>query len=79
MKMKNYGKYLMAPLSMVLIYSCSPNQYQQGGEYDDMYFTKADRKTQPQSVDLPPVQEADPSEDDLGYSGKATVSPEVLE
>ncbi|WP_268122214.1 hypothetical protein [Roseivirga pacifica] len=79
MKMKNYGKYLMAPLSMVMIYSCSPNQYQQGGEYDDMYFTKADRKTQPQSVDLPPVQEADPSEVDLGYSGKATVSPEVLE
>lgn len=77
--MKNYFKYLMAPLSMVVIYSCSPNQFQQAGEYDDMYFTKADRQTQPQQVDLPPVEDANPSEVDLGYSGNADVNPELLE
>lgn len=50
MKTKIYLKYLMAPLSMLVILACSPDQYQMQGEYDDVYFTKNDRKGQPQIV-----------------------------
>lgn len=48
MKKKIYLKYLLAPLSMMMVFSCAPDQYQNQNEYDDIYFTKKDRKTQPQ-------------------------------
>lgn len=40
----------MAPLSMLLVLACSPDQYQQSGEYDDVYFTRNDRAKQPEVV-----------------------------
>lgn len=48
--MKIYSKYLVAPLSLLMVLACSPNQYQNKGEYDDIYFTKNDRNTQPKIV-----------------------------
>ncbi len=35
---------------MLALLSCTPNQYQQASEYDDVYFTSADRKTAPRVV-----------------------------
>lgn len=50
MKMKKYFLSLVAPLSMLMVLACSPDQYHQKGEYDDVYFTRADRKQQPEVV-----------------------------
>lgn len=50
MKTTIYLKSLVAPLSMLLLFACSPDQYQQSGEYDDIYFTRNDRKQQPEVV-----------------------------
>ena len=50
MKMKFYTKYLMAPLSMLMVFACSPDQYQQSSEYDDVYFTRKDRVQQPEII-----------------------------
>ena len=43
MKKDTYSKILMAPLFMLLAVACSPNQFNQTTEYDDVYFTSADR------------------------------------
>mgnify|MGYP005630324137 CR=1 FL=1 len=43
----------MAPLSMLTLFACSPNQYQQTSEYDDVYFTSADRQQAPKVVTKP--------------------------
>jgi hypothetical protein len=50
MKKRNYLLSLVAPLSMLMVVACSPDQYQQKAEYDDVYFTRNDRKTQPEIV-----------------------------
>lgn len=58
MKMQNYLKSLVAPLSMLMVFACTPDQYHQKGEYDDVYFTRNDRKQQPEIV---PNVTADPA------------------
>lgn len=50
MKKTFYLKSLVAPLSMLMVFACSPDLYHQQGEYDDIYFTKNDRKQQPAVV-----------------------------
>ena len=40
----------MAPLSMLAIMACSPNQYQLSREYDDVYFSSEDRQRSPERV-----------------------------
>jgi len=50
MKIKFYLKSFVAPLSMLMVFACSPDQYHQKGEYDDIYFTRNDRKQQPEVV-----------------------------
>ena len=44
MKKNTYFKILMAPLIVLTFGACSSNLYNQPQEYDDIYFTKADRK-----------------------------------
>ena len=46
-------KLLMAPLVILFLYACSPDQYQQTKEYDDIYFTSADRQQTPRIVAQP--------------------------
>lgn len=46
-------KLLMAPLGILFLFACSPNQYQQLKEYDDVYFTSADRQQAPKVVAKP--------------------------
>lgn len=45
MRNRTYSKILMAPLFMLLAVACSPNQFNQSTEYDDVYFTASDRTT----------------------------------
>jgi hypothetical protein len=47
MKKKNYIPIIMAPLSMLALFACTPNQIQQTNEYDDVYFTTSDRTKRP--------------------------------
>lgn len=47
MRKSTYSKILMAPLLMLLAVACAPNQFNQSSEYDDVYFTSADRKAAP--------------------------------
>lgn len=47
---KIYSRILMAPLGILVLFACSPNQYQQLKEYDDVYFTSADRQQPPKVV-----------------------------
>ncbi len=62
MKSRIHLKLLMAPLSMLTLLACSPNQYQQVSEYDDVYFTSADRQRGPSVVVKPDFSaENDPS------------------
>lgn len=44
MKKNTYSKLLMAPLFMLLAAACTPNQFNQTTEYDDVYFTASDRQ-----------------------------------
>jgi len=75
MKMKKYYYFLMAPLSMLMVMACSPDQYHQKGEYDDVYFTRNDRKKQPDQV---PVTGADPIVA-TANSSQNTVDPALQE
>ena len=36
MKKRDYIRILMAPLSMLTVFACSPNQFQSSQEYDDV-------------------------------------------
>ncbi len=47
MKQSFYFKILLAPLAALSFSACSPNLYNQPQEYDDIYFTSADRKQAP--------------------------------
>ena len=53
MKKRNYIPILMAPLSMLAVFACTPNQLQQNQEYDDVYFTASDRAKKPTIVQTP--------------------------
>lgn len=53
MKSRIHLKLLMAPLSMLTLFACSPNQFQSVSEYDDVYFTSADRQKAPKVVTKP--------------------------
>lgn len=53
MKSRIHLKLLMAPLSMLTLFACSPNQFQQASEYDDVYFTSADRQKAPKVITKP--------------------------
>lgn len=70
----------MAPLSMLAVFACSPGQFQQSSEYDDVYFTSADRKVAPQLVAKPvAVQEAEAANIiTLSNQSKASVDPTLL-
>ena len=70
----------MAPLSMLAVFACSPGQFQQSSEYDDVYFTSADRKVAPQLVAKPvAVQEAEAANIiTLSNQSKASVDPALL-
>lgn len=46
MKNRTYSRLLMAPLLALLAVACSPNQFNQTNEYDDVYFTSSDRSAQ---------------------------------
>ncbi len=78
MKMKIYSKYLVAPLSMLMVLACSPNQYQNKGEYDDIYFTKNDRNTQPEIV-VEAQQQARASQLTQQSTSQETVPTELQE
>ncbi len=51
MKRRDYIRILMAPLSMLTVFACSPNQFQSTQEYDDVYFTSADRTSKPTIIE----------------------------
>ncbi|WP_141655377.1 hypothetical protein [Roseivirga seohaensis] len=51
MKRRDYIRILMAPLSMLTVFACSPNQFQSSQEYDDVYFTSADRTSKPTIIE----------------------------
>ncbi|MGW8121269.1 hypothetical protein ACV07N_01320 [Roseivirga echinicomitans] len=51
MKKRDYIRILMAPLSMLTVFACSPNQFQTSQEYDDVYFTSADRVSKPTIIE----------------------------
>lgn len=51
MKRRDYIRILMAPLSMLTVFACSPNQFQSSQEYDDVYFTSSDRVSKPTIVE----------------------------
>ncbi|WP_339607459.1 hypothetical protein [uncultured Roseivirga sp.] len=51
MKKRDYIRILMAPLSMLTVFACSPNQFQSSQEYDDVYFTTSDRVSKPTIVE----------------------------
>ena len=53
MKSRIHLKLLMAPLSMLTLFACSPNQFQQASEYDDVYFSSADRQKAPKVITKP--------------------------
>lgn len=80
MKSRIHLKLLMAPLSMITLFACSPDQYQQASEYDDVYFTSADRKTAPRVVAKPEaVQEAEAANIiTLSNQSKTSVDPTLL-
>ncbi|MCE7991282.1 MAG: hypothetical protein HEP71_04845 [Roseivirga sp.] len=46
MKSNTYSRLLMAPLLALLAVACSPNQFNQSTEYDDVYYTSSDRSSQ---------------------------------
>lgn len=70
----------MAPLSMLAVFACSPDQYQQASEYDDVYFTSADRKTAPKVVAKPEAVQATETANviTLSNQSKQTVDPTIL-
>lgn len=80
MKSRIHLKLLMAPLSMLTLFACSPDQYQQVSEYDDVYFTSSDRKTAPRVVAKPEaVQEAEAANIiTLSNQSKGSVDPTLL-
>lgn len=80
MKSRIHLKLLMAPLSMLTLLACSPDQYQQASEYDDVYFTSADRKTAPRVVaKSEAVQEAEAANViTLSNQSRASVDPTLL-
>jgi len=81
MKSRIHLKLLMAPLSMLAVLACSPDQYQQASEYDDVYFTSADRKTAPKVIAKPEeVQAANTANViTLANQSKKSVDPTLLE
>ncbi len=80
MKSRIHLKLLMAPLSMLAVFACSPGQFQQSSEYDDVYFTSADRKVAPQLVEKSvALQEAEAANIiTLSDQSKAAVDPALL-
>ena len=51
MKRKDYIRILLAPLGMLTVFACSPNQFQTNQEYDDVYFTSSDRMSKPTIIE----------------------------
>ncbi|MBO3700789.1 hypothetical protein [Roseivirga sp. E12] len=80
MKSRIHLKLLMAPLSMLAVLACSPDQYQQASEYDDVYFTSADRKTVPKIVAKPEQVQSANTENviTLSNQSKKSVDPTLL-
>ena len=87
MKKDVYLKILLAPLTALVFSACSPSLYNQPQEYDDIYFTSADRKkapviqetiSQPRLVEKEKVDEVEKTYTTEEYS-REYVDPEILE
>ncbi|WP_323757699.1 hypothetical protein [Roseivirga sp.] len=79
MKKRDYIRILMAPLSMLTVFACSPNQFQSTQEYDDVYFTSADRTSKPTIIES--TQEIESSNEkafSLGDYSSESVDPTLV-
>ncbi len=79
MKKRDYIRILLAPLSMLTVFACSPNQFQSTQEYDDVYFTSADRTSKPTIIES--TQEIESSNEkafSLGDYSSESVDPTLV-
>lgn len=79
MKSRDYLRILMAPLSMLTVFACSPNQFQQTKEYDDVYFTSSDRLQKPTIIEsTKEVEEANEKAYSLNDYSNDIVDPTLV-
>lgn len=79
MKRRDYIRILMAPLSMLTVFACSPNQFQSTQEYDDVYFTSSDRTNKPTIIEsTKEIESSNQKAFSLGDYSSESVDPTLV-